>query len=255
MPLARLYEVVDSFREELDREEIQLRVRERPEDRTVMIDVFDRRHSRMSSMVLSMNSVTGMRRNMLRLPIEKLIRGVYRDRELNRRQHFADTRAASAALRADIDHRILESLVRAANPPQIVPGSAVHNMMLYGNAFYRIPEDREEMDRVYREREAQNREADEKAYRLLAKNLTPEQLIQYDRTGCFRVKGQTPGLEFELSKKRVYNGVVFLHGKKIGKVCVSNSDVPICDMLLAQKLLIETNEKKFIETGNFTTEA
>lgn len=95
-------------------------------------------------------------------------------------------------------------------------------------------------------------EANKKAEKLLIEKLSTEQLDSWKKTRTFLVKSKTTGIEYKLSEKRTYGIETYLYGKRIGKFCITSKDnnIPICDLLLAQKLLIETDEKAFIETAN-----
>lgn len=94
--------------------------------------------------------------------------------------------------------------------------------------------------------------ADVKAEELLVKNLSAEQKKDWAKNKFFMVTGNTTGIAYKLTTSRTYGIETFLYGRKIGKLCVvaKDKEIPICDQLLAQKLLIETDEKAFIALAN-----
>lgn len=95
-------------------------------------------------------------------------------------------------------------------------------------------------------------EANLKAEELLVKNLSAEQKAEWAKGKFFMVTGGTTGVRYKLTMHRTYGIETFLYGRKIGKLCVVTKDtrIPLCDQLLAQKLLIETDEKAFVALAN-----
>ena len=94
--------------------------------------------------------------------------------------------------------------------------------------------------------------AEIKAEKLLVKNLSAEQKKDWLADRTFMVTGNTTGIQYKLTKSRTYGIETYLYGRKIGKLCVVAKDpkIPIYDQLLAQKLLIETDEKAFVALAN-----
>jgi hypothetical protein len=98
---------------------------------------------------------------------------------------------------------------------------------------------------------AEERDANRKAIELLKSCLTPEQKEEYERMKCFHlIVGD--------KKYRIKQGS---HGNvelidKDGRVkrtfCVQPRGVPEGDAMLAQKLLLATDEKRFYELANVT---
>lgn len=95
-------------------------------------------------------------------------------------------------------------------------------------------------------------EADVKAEALLVKNLSDEQRAEWAKSKFFMVTGGTTGVRYKLTMNRTYGIETFLYDRKIGILCVVTKDnrIPLCDQLLAQKLLIETDEKAFVALAN-----
>jgi hypothetical protein len=94
--------------------------------------------------------------------------------------------------------------------------------------------------------------AEIKAEKLLVKNLSAEQKKDWLANRTFMVTGNTTGIQYRLTKSRTYGIETYLYGRKIGRLCVVAKDpkIPIYDQLLAQKLLIETDEKAFVALAN-----
>ncbi|MHB0978421.1 MAG: hypothetical protein ACYC1K_03430 [Minisyncoccota bacterium] len=95
-------------------------------------------------------------------------------------------------------------------------------------------------------------EANTKAEKLLLEKLSHTQKLDWKANKYFLVKGNITGISYKLKLARTYNIEAFLFGKRIGMFCITTKDssIPIYDLLLAQKLLIETDEKAFIEKAN-----
>ena len=100
----------------------------------------------------------------------------------------------------------------------------------------------------------QRAEADDRATGLLLAHLSPDQRKQYEKDQFFEVHvADKKGIR----RYRVthgWAGNVFLvdaQGKKIKKFCIhSTKSVPYADNLLAQKLLLEADEERFLSIAN-----
>lgn len=89
----------------------------------------------------------------------------------------------------------------------------------------------------------------QKAKELLVKHLTPEQLADYQRGERYiRCKGSWTGLEYLVP---IGGGFVRTPGLKTDW-CVheKSTTIPAEDGPLAKKLMIETNEFRFVNTAN-----
>ena len=106
---------------------------------------------------------------------------------------------------------------------------------------------RQEQLRVEERRNA----ADAKAKELLQSFLTPEQLKSLEEQSNFIVESESKRL-YKLRKMN-NNGVLEIdqEGKRIGGLCANfgGADIPTYDLMLAQKLMIETNEELFLRTA------
>lgn len=97
-------------------------------------------------------------------------------------------------------------------------------------------------------------EALQRATELLVATLSPQQAAEFKSTQAFTVHSKTgdriyrvtygtAGNVYELSKE----------GRKVAKYCIHPSeDVPVPDVMLAQKLMLETDEKQFLKVANKT---
>ena len=88
----------------------------------------------------------------------------------------------------------------------------------------------------------------EKAEELLLTSLTDQQRMEYLDTQEFRVRGNATGTTYILQRKHQIN-IISLdkYGNKLEKFCiVPDENVPVEDHMLAQKLIIENDERWFI---------
>lgn len=107
----------------------------------------------------------------------------------------------------------------------------------------------------HQEKVALQRQADEKAEKLLVGALSAAQKTDWAKYKTFMATGGTTGVNYKLTTNRTYGIETYLYGRKIGRLCVvaKDSAVPIYDQLLAQKLLIETDEEAFLKLANCIT--
>jgi len=87
--------------------------------------------------------------------------------------------------------------------------------------------------------------ANNRAERLLKSHLNPMQLHDYGVRRCFATFGSESQAPYTICYERNFNVA-----SCAGPLCAIASDVPICDQMLAQKLLIETDEPRFLEIAN-----
>lgn len=100
--------------------------------------------------------------------------------------------------------------------------------------------------------------ADRKAEELLAEHLAPEQREQYRTNKSFEVVLKA---RFGLGSKRYrinhgWSGNVALldkDGREVERYCIHHRElIPVPDLLLAQKLMLETDEEQFLKIANRT---
>jgi len=88
--------------------------------------------------------------------------------------------------------------------------------------------------------------AEAKARRLLERALTPEQRRDLSDSRCFYVKGE----RFNYRIRQALSGNVDAldpSGRVVSRYCAQPlGRVPVCDVMLAQKLWIETDENMFL---------
>jgi hypothetical protein len=95
-------------------------------------------------------------------------------------------------------------------------------------------------------------EADQKARALLRQWLSPAQLKQYESTGHFEVVGCDSGKRYRIHRYRQMN-VEELNagGTRVAVWCFEPEGyLPLADMMLAQKIALETNERAALAIAN-----
>lgn len=115
-----------------------------------------------------------------------------------------------------------------------------------------------EMLRLHQEREAQRaKERDEAAARakkLLEENLDVEQLKEFSAKGVFHLITHRP--DGEKRRYRIERGIsrnvrlLDERGNVLRTYCAHPDGVPTEDVMLAQKLLLETDEDAFLKVAN-----
>lgn len=98
----------------------------------------------------------------------------------------------------------------------------------------------EETERLYEAR----KQARERAEQLLVSCLSPSQRQQYEENSTFTVTGQS-GEHYTIHSFSAYNVT-----SPTWSFCAGPQDVPICDQMLAQKLMLETEEVQFLRIAN-----
>jgi hypothetical protein len=96
------------------------------------------------------------------------------------------------------------------------------------------------------------KKAEQKARKLLAEWLSPAQLAQYTRTGHFEVTGCHSGKRYRIrSDRRLNIDELDEDDKTVAVWCFGpNGHLPIGDIMLAQKIALETNEYAALEVAN-----
>lgn len=120
-----------------------------------------------------------------------------------------------------------------------------------------IKQERERQERYkreYEERERKRKEAQRAAEELLVANLTKEQREMFQKTKKFHVITEG-GNRYEVDTTGRAGNVKLLDdkGKPIESHCIHHScgtPTPNCDNALAQKLMLETDEKEFRRIAN-----
>ncbi len=104
-----------------------------------------------------------------------------------------------------------------------------------------------------RKEQAEREAAEKRAEELLIRCLDAEQRKQFRKEKKFKVIGGD-GATFELGYTRSGNAREFdADGKPIARFCIHpREDVPIPDVLLAQKLMLETDPASFRKIANKT---
>ena len=103
----------------------------------------------------------------------------------------------------------------------------------------------EEIDRKAAAEKLRKETADKKAEELLTAHLDEQQLADYKKFGCFNVR-TFKGRDVRVRKARVANLDLLNSetGKVSKKLCVHPlGDLPYCDIMLAQKLMLEGGEE------------
>jgi hypothetical protein len=97
-------------------------------------------------------------------------------------------------------------------------------------------------------------QADDRAVRTLLEHLTPLQKEQYAKDKFFEVVSATSRRRYRISHGWAGNITVFdEQDRQVEKLCIHPSkQVPYADNLLAQKLLLEADEEKFLKIANHT---
>ena len=97
-----------------------------------------------------------------------------------------------------------------------------------------------------------NREAEEKALRLLRSWLTPRQNQQWDTNKGFEVIGSDSGTRYYIRRGKGMNiDQLDAGGKVVALWCFTpDGNMPMGDVMLTQKIALETMEKKVLCTAN-----
>jgi hypothetical protein len=135
----------------------------------------------------------------------------------------------------------------AAQPPRVHPAPRV----LTADEIAARDARRREAERVAAVSARERLAAIRRAEVLLRGNLSPEQLRQFDETRSFIVIGRD-GRRFRIREGRTANiDLVNPEGIVESRLCAHpRDDVPDCDTMLAQKLLLEDDEQHFLRLAN-----
>jgi hypothetical protein len=115
---------------------------------------------------------------------------------------------------------------------------------------------REEANRKWQEESAKRAEkekaAKQRAEKFLVEHLTSEQAKQYTEQKKFRIRSHSGKLyELDCTKKMHNIHMVDDAGKRLMEFCIyQTGQCPLPDNHLAQKLLLEHDEQKFLKVAN-----
>jgi len=96
------------------------------------------------------------------------------------------------------------------------------------------------------------RNAEQRAYTLLKRWLSTEQLVQLERHGYFEMRGSHSGRCYRIRRERNMN-IEELDGggSRVAVWCFGPVGcLPLGDNMLAQKIALETNEQAALAVGN-----
>jgi len=94
-------------------------------------------------------------------------------------------------------------------------------------------------------------EASKRALRLLHEFTTPEQQAELEASQSIHVRAQNGDL-FRIDARSHQNIYKIVEGKPVAQYCIviEKSGLPVYDLMLAQKLLLETNLPEFLRVAN-----
>jgi hypothetical protein len=95
-------------------------------------------------------------------------------------------------------------------------------------------------------------EADQKARALLRRWLSPAQLEQYEKMGYFEVVGSDSGKRYRIRRYSQMNiEELDERGVRVAVWCfVPKGNLPVGDVMLAQKIALETEERAALAIAN-----
>ena len=131
-------------------------------------------------------------------------------------------------------------------------GSATAPIVMSYQPVPETAEQRKAREDESRKREKVRLEAEEKAKKLLLDNLDQEQAEQYKKEKKFRVTAPSgERYEFDCTKRMHNVHRIDQSGMKKTEYCIYlTGDCPLPDNHLAQKLLLEHDEPRFLKTAN-----
>lgn len=94
--------------------------------------------------------------------------------------------------------------------------------------------------------------AHERSLELLVRCLTPAQRAEFARSNAFKVRGKS-GQRYRITYGKTANIEVLAEsGVVVGQLCAGPVDVPTPAVMLAQKLMLETQESEFLRIARGT---
>jgi len=99
---------------------------------------------------------------------------------------------------------------------------------------------------------SQHRKAEQRAYTLLKRWLSPEQIAQLESHGHFEVRGSHSGKWYRIRPERNMNiDELDGEGSRVAVWCFGpTGNLPVGDNMLAQKIALETNEQAALAVAN-----
>ena len=108
--------------------------------------------------------------------------------------------------------------------------------------------DQDLMPSLLQECEEPSPEAEARAKELLVRLLNPTQRASFQRCGRFLV--EVPGRgRFFIFPRRIFNVVHLETGRTF--CCVCSDEIPLSDLMLAQKLFLENDAERFFATAHW----
>jgi hypothetical protein len=97
-----------------------------------------------------------------------------------------------------------------------------------------------------------SRKAEQRAYALLKRWLSPEQIAQLERHGYFEVRGSHSGACYRIHREWNMNiDELDGGGFRVAVWCFGPAGcLPLCDNMLAQKIALETDEQAALAVAN-----
>ena len=97
-----------------------------------------------------------------------------------------------------------------------------------------------------------HQKAEQKALALFKEWLLPTQLAQYENNGYFEVVGSHSGKRYRIRAAAHMNvDELGKHGERITTWCFGpHGYLPISDLMLAQKIALETDERAALQVAN-----
>ena len=175
--------------------------------------------------------------------------------------HFRELRRYCTRFRADVYPEMLEAGFRAiqntpaeddAREVERVRAAYMENMRReYRSLSQSIQRDAGLFD-YSRLLEPHNDEAEKRGMDLLVENLSEKQTVQWIEHNWFEVIGNSSGKTYRLHKARQLN-ILRYDRKGLPEACycfLPSNGVVLGDVLLGQKLALETDEKKTLRIAN-----
>ncbi len=155
---------------------------------------------------------------------------------------------AGTQFTGDVDR--LRDEWEASLATQRVQSGTLSNLLRLQDQFFALDPLDEDEARRFRELEYEQDRANWRAEELLTRNLSRYQRESYEEHGRFKVKTHR-GHYYWIGKAKVQNVLrVNRRGTPMRVYCLRIRDrVPLGDTLLAQKLLLETDEDQFLEVA------
>lgn len=136
-------------------------------------------------------------------------------------------------------------------------GMSVWQIWVNGACRQPVPQLTAEQEAAWRkmneEKERERKSAQKLALQLLKEVLTRTQLEAFEKNKCIPVDAPS-GTKYVIERGVAGNVYSIKDGKRMERLCIhpADSEIPIEDVMLAQKLLLETDEEEFRRIANVT---